>query len=70
MVAVPLESPVTIPVGSTVPTAVLLLLQAPPATDSVKADVRPTHTVWVPVIAAGTAFTVTAVILLQPALSV
>ena len=50
MMAVPFERPVTIPVGSTVPTAVLLLLQCPPGVESDKVLDPPAHTLVVPLI--------------------
>ena len=63
----PAAMPVTTPEDEpTVAVEVLLLLQEPPETDSIKVVVRPAHTVVVPVIAAGTAFTVIAVVRVQP----
>ena len=53
MVAVPALMPVTTPVaGLTEATALLLLLQLPPAVASLNVVVAPLHTVVVPVIAA------------------
>ena len=49
IVAVPLLTPVTIPVLPTVATAVLLLLQVPPLIPSVKVIVDPVHTLAGPV---------------------
>ena len=64
---VPLFTPYTAPAPLTVPTAVLLLLQAPAPPDavaSVSVIVAPLHTAPGPVIApaAGTIFTVTIVV--------
>ena len=51
--------PVTIPVGSTVPRAGLLLLHVPPGDASVNVMVWPTHTAGGPRIGAGNGLTVT-----------
>src|SRR5258708_7833975 len=52
-VVVPADTPVTTPFASTVVTALLLLLQLPPAGLLLSVVVLPTHTDVVPVIAAG-----------------
>ena len=44
MVALPVATPVTLPPASTVATAVLLLLQVPPLTASVRDTAAPIHT--------------------------
>ena len=59
IVAVPPDPPVTMPVEPTV--ALPVLLHVPPLVASVSAVVSPTHTFIVPVIAAGSGFTVTGV---------
>ena len=67
MVAVPATTPVTTPVEVfTEAIAALLLLQLPPPVASVSAVVRPSHTVPVPVIAAGNGLTVNGVVVIQP----
>lgn len=67
MVAVPGATPVTTPVvKSTVAVPVALLTQVPPADASASVVVRPTHTVVVPVISAGSGLTVTTSVLKQP----
>ena len=67
MVVVPADMPVTTPVtGSTVPTAVLLLLQLPPGDEELSVVVRVTHTLAVPVIVPGPALTVTTAVAKQP----
>ena len=54
MITVPAVTPVTMPeLLPTVAIPVLLLLQEPPVVLSLKVVVAPTHTVVVPVIAAG-----------------
>ena len=61
MVVVPAVTPVTIPVVPIVATAVAELLHNPPVVASVRVVVLPTHTDFVPPIAAGAegkAFTV------------
>ena len=63
---VPADTPVTTPVLPTAARLVLLLLQVPPVEASVKAVVKPTHTLAVPVIAAGKGLTVTGVVIIQP----
>ena len=66
-VDVPAVRPLTRPVvDPTVATVVLLLLQAPPRTDSLKLIVAPSHTEFGPVIVAGSGFTVTIVVAVQP----
>ena len=50
MVTVPPETPVTTPVLPTVASKVLLLLQLPPVTVSLKLIVAPLHTVGPPLI--------------------
>jgi hypothetical protein len=61
IVAVPVPAPVTIP-PTTVATVVIVLLHVPPPVASVSAVVAPWHTVAVPVIVAGSAPTVTTVV--------
>ncbi len=51
---------------TTVASAVLLLVQLPPPEPSDKDVVPPTHTDSVPVIDAGSGFTVTVMVLKQP----
>ena len=66
-VAVPKELPVAIPLlKPMVSTAVLLLAHVPPVVASDKVVVKPTHTVMVPVMADGSAFTVTVAVMKQP----
>jgi hypothetical protein len=48
MVGVPTETPPTIPVGPTVASALLLLVQLPPGTDALKVVRKPVHTLGVP----------------------
>ena len=62
IIVVPSESPVTTPVELTVPTAGLLLVQAPPAVVFVKFVVEPRHAVGIPVMALGDDTTVTVVV--------
>ena len=66
MVAVPADTPFTIPVVPIVATAVLLLLQVPPAVASVKGMVWPWHTPVGPAIATGDGFTAIITVALQP----
>ena len=67
MVAVPVDTPVTIPVvAPTVAVAVLLLLHVPPVVGSLSVVVAPMHTTAVPVIAAGSGFTVTVAVFVHP----
>ena len=66
MVAVPPDTPVTIPVPKLMAaTAVLLLLHVPPPA-SLKAVVDPAQRIAVPVIADGVRLTVTTVVVRQP----
>ena len=62
--AMPLTMPVTV---TTVAIVVPVLLHVPPMLVSVRLVVDPAHTVAVPSIAAGSGFTVTGVVTLQPA---
>ena len=66
MMVVPELTPITVPVPSTVATAVLLLLQVPPATVSVRVVLTPGHMVVPPVITLvdGVAIIVTAMVTL------
>jgi len=66
MLAVPADTPVTIPVEPTVALPGLLLLHAPPAVASVRLTVEPTHTGAAPVIAV-IGLTVTITVFWQPA---
>lgn len=67
MVAVPVVAPVTTPDAEpTGAIAVLLLLHAPPVVASVSVIVAPTHTLLLPVIAAGEVLTVTVAVVAQP----
>jgi len=59
ILAVPDATPDTIPVEPTVAIDPLLVDQVPPDTELDNVVLLPTHTVAVPVIADGTAFTVT-----------
>ena len=66
MVAVPEDTPVTIPVAISIyAMAVLLLLHNPPPA-SVKVVVAPTHTWALPEIAGGNGLTVTIVVAIHP----
>ena len=68
MVTVPREIPPTTPVAAfTVPIAVLLLLQVPPAGVVDNVVVAPRQAILTPVIAAGVGVTVTTATELQPA---
>lgn len=69
MVVVPAATPVTTPDELMVAAAVLLLLHTPPPV-FVSVVVKPTHTFIVPVVADGSAFTVTSVVAVQPVVSV
>ena len=60
--AIPVTTPV-VPIVASVPS---LLLQVPPAVASLSEVVKPTHTLAVPLIEPGSAFTVTTVVVLQP----
>ena len=66
MVVDPATMPVTIPVLLIVPVAKLPLLHVPPVVASLSDVVNPAQTCAVPVIAAGTAFTVTIDVTVQP----
>jgi hypothetical protein len=71
IVEVPAPTPVTIPVEAPiVATPVLLLLQVTPPVALESVVVLPTHTVAVPVIAAGVVFTVILYIVRHPVLMV
>jgi hypothetical protein len=65
IVATPALTPPTIPVAPTDATAVLLLLHVPPAEGFVNAVVAPVHTLLLPLITPGAAFTVTTVVALH-----
>jgi hypothetical protein len=62
----PLPTPVTAPELFTVAAVVLLLLHVPGPVASLRLVIDPEHTLNVPVIVAGTGFTVTVVALVQP----
>lgn len=67
IVAVPTDTLVTNPVvGSTVATAVFPLLHVTPGLVQSRSVVKPIHTVGLPVIALGSAFTVISLVLTQP----
>ena len=68
IVTIPGDTPVTLPVeDTTVATAVLLLLQVPPATASLSVITEPAITVLLPAIVVGAALTVNiTVVLLVP----
>lgn len=67
MVAVPADTPVTIPeLMPIVAIVVAVLVQVPPPTASVSGVVAPIHTVIIPVMAAGTGLTVTVSTAAQP----
>ena len=67
MVAVPNDSPRTMPVEEpTVATVVLLLDQLPPGTEFDSVVVVPKHAIRIPVIAAGVVVTVTVTVAIQP----
>ena len=71
IVAVPPDTPVTIPLPKpTVATVVLPLVHVPVVTASLSAMVNPVHTVESPVIAAGRRLTVTVFNAVQPVASV
>jgi hypothetical protein len=66
--AVAADTPVTRPeVSPTVASVVAPLLQVPPGVASYRTVVNPTHTLIVPVMAAGSGFTVTVAVAMQPA---
>ena len=69
-VTVPAAIPVTTPVPLIVAVPGALLAHVPPAEASVNDVVRPTHTVSVPVMDAGSGFTVTIPVVIQPVGSV
>ena len=58
IVAVPLSTPVTMPLAETIATAVLLLVHVPPEGVHESVVLAPTHTVAIPVIAEGLGNTV------------
>ena len=62
MATVPAATPVNVPVGETVATDVLLLLQVPPLVALVRANVEPAATAEPPPIAPGAVFTTTFVV--------
>jgi hypothetical protein len=66
MTDVPAVTPVTTPPAVIVATAGVALLHVPPAVALLKVVVALTHTLVVPVIAAGSGFTVTVVVTAQP----
>jgi len=70
MVAVPAPTPVTTPAPDTVATATSELAHAPNGVVLLSVVVWPTHTVAVPVIVAGTGFTLTTDVDTQPVLNV
>ena len=59
-------TPVTTPAALIVATAGLALVQVPPGLALLRAVVDPTHTLSVPVIAAGNGLTVTMAVIKQP----
>ena len=65
MVSAPAVTPVTTPVPNPIVPLPLLAVQVPPPA-SVNAVVKPTHTVRVPVMDAGSGFTVTTAVIIQP----
>jgi hypothetical protein len=68
MVAVPVNIPVTTPVGEIEAIAPLLLLHTPPATLLVIVAEAPIHTFDGPLTGPGARFTVTSLVVLQPAM--
>ena len=66
MVAVPAETAVTRPEPSMAATPVLLLVHVPPLVAFASVVVRPLQTLVLPVMTAGTAFTVSVVVAVQP----
>lgn len=66
IVDVPANAPVTTPVEPTTVALPLLLVQVPPAGPLLSVVLCPTHTLVLPVIAKGNAFTVTTVVTRQP----
>ena len=59
-------APVTTPVPATTVALPLLLVHVPPAGVELSVVVNPIHTLFVPVIAVGLAFTVTGTVMIQP----
>ena len=71
IVAVPADTPLTIPVSDpTVAVSILLLLHAPPGTTSVNIKLAPAQTTDAPVIGPGDKLTVIEVVVAQPVGSV
>ena len=71
MVSVPDARPDIVPDAEPIVASVgVLLLQVPPVEELVSVVVEPTHTLFVPPIAAGSGFTVTVVTVKHPAGSV
>ncbi len=68
MVAVPADTPDTTPPVPAVAIEVLLLLQVPPDVVLARVVLRPVHMVAVPVIEAGSGFTVAVTVEKQPRL--
>jgi hypothetical protein len=66
MAAVPVVAPVTIPVADTGAIAVFELLHTPPVVASFKFEVNPRQMPVLPAILAGTGFTVTGSVVIQP----
>ena len=66
MVMLPAATPVTTPVPEIVALEGLLLLHVPPEVASASVVVKPSHTLAVPVIAAGNGLTVIGKVALQP----
>ncbi len=66
MIAVPANTPVTIPVLPTVAIDPSLLLHVPPVVEQLKDVVDAVHTLVVPVMDAGAAPTVAITVVLQP----
>ena len=66
MIAVPLETPVTLP-DPPIVTFVLAVVQVPPDVKSLREIVAPIHTPAAPPIPDGAGFTVTAAVAMQPA---
>ena len=62
----PAAEPVTIPVTASMIAFPLLLVHVPPAGVEFNVVVKPIHTLSVPVMAVGLAFTVTVVVAIQP----
>jgi hypothetical protein len=68
IVSVPAVIPITIPDPDPIVALVLLALQAPPVVPSASVVVCPVHTLCVPVIPTGAAFTVTVFVAWHPIL--